>query len=99
MHWDAENTKKQGAYQTVNAKLGYEGEHYELYLWGKNLFDAVYVTRAFKMNNTWYGRAGDPDDLRDRRSAPLLIIDRQKNYSSGRDLPAHCFSTTGNKQG
>ncbi len=60
MHWDAENTKKQGAYQTVNAKLGYEGEHYELYLWGKNLFDAVYVTRAFKMNNTWYGRAGDP---------------------------------------
>ena len=62
MYLNAENERKQGAYQTVNAKLGYEDENYEVYAWGKNLFNAVYATRSFKMtsNNEWYGRAGDP---------------------------------------
>jgi iron complex outermembrane receptor protein len=57
---DAKNDCVLGAYQTVNAKIGYEWENYDVYLWGKNLFDETYVTRAFSMGNDWYGRAGNP---------------------------------------
>lgn len=59
-YFDALNTRKQGGYQTVNAKVGYEDETYELALWAKNLTDTKYATRAFAMSDTWYGRAGDP---------------------------------------
>jgi len=60
LYLDAENTHKLGAYQIVGAKIGYETESWDVYLWAKNLFNATYVTRAVEMNNTWYGRAGDP---------------------------------------
>ena len=61
-YYDSANTEKQGAYQLVNACLGYEREHFEVYLWAKNLFDEVYVTRAFEMPGLggYFGRAGDP---------------------------------------
>lgn len=60
MYYDAENTRKQQAYQTVNAKLGYEIENCEIYLFAKNLFNSVYPTRAFTIGGNWVGRAGDP---------------------------------------
>jgi iron complex outermembrane receptor protein len=60
IQWDAANSRHQAPYQLVNAKAGYEGSHYEVYLWGKNIFNQVYATRAFTMSDTWYGRAGDP---------------------------------------
>lgn len=59
-YWDAANTQKEDAYETVDAKLGWEWERLRLYLWGKNLFDKDYVTRAFELEGVWYGRAGDP---------------------------------------
>lgn len=59
-YWDSANSESQSFYQVVNAKAGYEREHLQVYLWGKNLFDENYVTRAFEMSDQWYGRAGDP---------------------------------------
>lgn len=59
-YWNSANTEKQSAYETVNAKVGWEWEHIQVYLWGKNLFDENYATRAFDFYGTWYGRAGDP---------------------------------------
>lgn len=38
------NTAEQKAYQTVNLRLGLEGEHFDFILWGKNVFDEEYVT-------------------------------------------------------
>ena len=59
-YWNVENTRKQDAYRIFNAKVGYENDGYDVYFWGKNLFNTVYATRAFINNGTWYGRAGDP---------------------------------------
>jgi len=59
-YWDSANSESQSFYQVVNAKAGYEREHLQVYLWGKNLFDENYATRAFKMSDEWYGRAGAP---------------------------------------
>lgn len=60
LEWDQANSESQSAYHLVNAKIGYEAENVEVYLWAKNLFDEKYATRAFNMNGEWYGRAGDP---------------------------------------
>lgn len=60
VYQDAENSKALDAYQTVNAKLGYEAENWDVSLWGKNIFGEEYITRAFTMNGAWYARAGDP---------------------------------------
>ena len=53
-------------YRIVNARLGYETEAYEVYLWGKNIADEVYSTRGFEFDH-WdgdgtqqYTRLGDP---------------------------------------
>ncbi|MCM0756932.1 TonB-dependent receptor [Desulfovibrio aminophilus] len=59
-YFDLANQVAQGDYQTVNAKLGYEHDGYEVYLWGRNLFNATYVTRAFQSGTQWFGRAGEP---------------------------------------
>ncbi|MCG8548947.1 MAG: TonB-dependent receptor [Desulfobacterales bacterium] len=59
-YYDAANTWKEPAYEVVNAKVGWEWEHVQLYFWGKNIFDKTYATRAFEMSGTRYGRAGDP---------------------------------------
>ena len=59
-YWGSANSESQSFYQVVNAKVGYEREHLQVYLWGNNLLDENYATRAFEMNDQWYGRAGDP---------------------------------------
>lgn len=60
VQFDQENTTEQSSYNLVNAKLGYESENADVYLWAKNLFGEKYATRAFTMNGEWYGRSGDP---------------------------------------
>ena len=47
-------------YHIVNAKVGFERDNFEVALWGKNLLNTTYVTRAFLNGTEWYGRAGDP---------------------------------------
>lgn len=59
-YWDSANLQEEGAYQIVDARLGWEWEHCQVYLWGKNIFDQTYATRAFEMSGSWFGRAGDP---------------------------------------
>ena len=59
-YFDFANTEKQGAHELVNARLGYEQEHFQIYLWAKNLFDKEYVSRAFAYGDIFVGRAGEP---------------------------------------
>ncbi|WP_321413734.1 TonB-dependent receptor domain-containing protein [uncultured Desulfobacter sp.] len=44
MYTDYENTYKRDAYQVVNVKIGYETDRYDIYLYGKNIFDEEYDT-------------------------------------------------------
>lgn len=46
IYWDAANTTKQDSYELVNARIGYETEYFDVYLWGKNLFDKEYASDA-----------------------------------------------------
>jgi len=63
------HTKTSDAYYLVNARLGYETDDYEIYLWGKNLTDTEYATRGFYFDLDWSGtknefiRLGDPRQL------------------------------------
>lgn len=42
MYLDHANTHSRDAYQIVNAKIGYEAERFDVYLYGKNIFDERY---------------------------------------------------------
>lgn len=42
MYLNSANEYKRDAYELVNAKIGYEQEHYDVYLYAKNLFDKEY---------------------------------------------------------
>ena len=42
MYTDKANTYKRDAYELVNAKIGYETERFDIYLYGKNIFDKEY---------------------------------------------------------
>ena len=41
-YFDRENIYSRAPYEVVNAKIGYEMEHLDIYLYGKNLFDKEY---------------------------------------------------------
>ena len=43
---DDRNQIEQDAYQLLSARVGYEADHWAVYLWGRNLGDSGYVTRA-----------------------------------------------------
>lgn len=62
VYFDAANTESQGEYQTVNVRFGYEQEGWDVYLWGRNIFDEEYVTRAAESaaGAGWFGRSGEP---------------------------------------
>lgn len=60
IYFDPANTRSQENYGLLSAKIGYETEHLDVYLYGRNLFDEKYATRAFEVSDTWYGRAGEP---------------------------------------
>ena len=42
MYLDNENDYKRDAYKLVNAKIGYETEQFDIYLYGNNIFDKEY---------------------------------------------------------
>lgn len=42
MYFDKSNDYSRDSYQVVNAKIGYETESFDVYLYAKNLFDEVY---------------------------------------------------------
>ncbi len=47
MFLDKANQFPRKAYQLVNAKLGYEGENWDVYLYGKNILDKEYSTDGY----------------------------------------------------
>ena len=44
IYWEAKNKDYRDPVTTVDAKIGYEGEHFEAYLYGKNIFGERYLT-------------------------------------------------------
>jgi iron complex outermembrane receptor protein len=42
MYFDKANTYSRDAFELVNAKIGYETEDFDIYLYGKNVFDTEY---------------------------------------------------------
>lgn len=57
---DVENTRSQKDYGLLNAKVGYEGDRFDFYLYGRNLLDEEYATRQVRSGGNWAGRAGEP---------------------------------------
>ena len=55
-----ENTRSQKDYGLLNAKVGYEGDRFDFYLYGRNLLDEEYATRQVRSGGNWAGRAGEP---------------------------------------
>jgi iron complex outermembrane receptor protein len=47
MFLDKANQYSRDAYQIVNAKIGYEAETFDIYLYGKNIFDEVYDAEGY----------------------------------------------------
>ena len=54
MYLDNANKYERKAYELANAKLGYELEHFNIYLYGKNLFDKNHDTHGFSDRFTIY---------------------------------------------
>nr|WP_319491036.1 TonB-dependent receptor [uncultured Desulfobacter sp.] len=54
IYLDKENTTKRDAYHLVNLKLGFEAESYDIYLYGKNIFDKVYDSVGYSNKYTKY---------------------------------------------
>jgi iron complex outermembrane receptor protein len=59
VYFNNSNTKSQ-SYGITNAKIGYEANDFDIYLYSNNIFDKGYKTRAFEVSNKWYARAGEP---------------------------------------
>ncbi len=47
MYFDKANQFVQDAYQLVNAKIGYEAQNWDIYLYGKNIFDKEYNSDGY----------------------------------------------------
>lgn len=58
MYFDKANEYKRDAYQIVNAKIGYETGNYDIYLYGKNIFDEKYDSF-----NSSYAIYSDPGEV------------------------------------
>ena len=66
-YFDVSHDQKSEAYETVNARFGYEANDWSVTLWARNLFDEEYAVRGFYFGNeppdfpdTLYTRLGDP---------------------------------------
>jgi outer membrane receptor protein involved in Fe transport len=68
-YFDNVHDFKSEAYQLINARIGYETQKYEIYLWGKNLTDETYATRGLYFDLDYDGvkdefiRLGDPRQI------------------------------------
>ena len=58
--FDDANTLKQNPFALVNARIGYEGDNYGVYLFGDNLFDTEYLLTAFTALGVDRGGFGNP---------------------------------------
>jgi len=47
MYLDKANEYEKSAYSLVNGKIGYETEHFDIYLYGKNIFDVKYDDKGY----------------------------------------------------
>ena len=47
MYFDKTNTYSREAFEIVNAKIGYEMENFDIYLYGKNVFDQEYNSYGY----------------------------------------------------
>lgn len=57
-YFDEANTIKRDPYELYNAKIGYESANWDVYLYGKNLFDKEYFSTIFcSGDNIFYGVA------------------------------------------
>ena len=61
MYFDKANNFKRDPYQIVNAKIGYETEHYDIYLYGRNIFDEKYDSYGYYSG--FYTLYGDPGEV------------------------------------
>ncbi len=60
VYFDQANQYSRDPYETVNAKIGYEGEHIDAYLYARNLFDEEYsAVGAFGGFYTIYSDPGE----------------------------------------
>lgn len=66
-YFDTDHNQKAKAYSLVNAKVGFEREHWRAYVWSRNLFDEDYSQRGFFFGNEppnfedkLYLQSGDP---------------------------------------
>jgi iron complex outermembrane receptor protein len=63
VYFDPANEGSQGEYQIVDARIGYEHDDFEVYLYARNIFDETYFTRSVHSGvggSQWYGRQGEP---------------------------------------
>ncbi|MCG8334385.1 MAG: TonB-dependent receptor [Proteobacteria bacterium] len=66
VYMNNENTLKEDPYNIINAKLGYEAESFEVFLWAKNLLSEKYATTYADMRNYGYdvvARPGSPQTI------------------------------------
>lgn len=60
-YFDNVHNFKSDSYTLTHARVGYEIDNWEVYLWGKNLFDQEYATRGFFFaNDPAYGFGSEP---------------------------------------
>lgn len=69
-YFDVSHDQKSTRYALVNARVGYEGEHWLVSVWARNLLDKNYAVRGFYFGNeppdfpnTLYTRLGDPRQI------------------------------------
>lgn len=69
-YFDNVHNSQSEAYTVTDARIGYEAENWEVYLWGKNLFDERYATRGYYFENDpdyaltkQFIRLGDPRQI------------------------------------
>ncbi len=71
-YFDNVHNEQSNAYTVTDARIGYETENWEVYLWSQNLFDKRYATRGYYFTNEpnydpanadTYIRLGDPRQI------------------------------------
>ncbi len=60
LYADQKNRLKEDAYALVNLQLGYETEHFDVVVWGKNVFDTEYHTVTYDWDGWKMVQDGDP---------------------------------------
>lgn len=61
MYFDKNNNFSRDPYQIVNMKVGYETEHFDIYLYGKNVFDEDYS--SYGTYSGYYTNYSDPGEV------------------------------------